>query len=96
MRRMISILAGSGLLCISTAVTAQTAAPAPGQPPPPSHDAGNAGSPSRQPPGENRDRRVERTGEEGDPEQLEKWKANATRITLADGEPKSLTLKLNQ
>jgi hypothetical protein len=35
MRRMISILAGSGLLCISTAVTAQTAAPAPGQPPPP-------------------------------------------------------------
>jgi len=35
-------------------------------------------------------------GEEGDPEQLEKWKANATRITLADGEPKSLTLKLNQ
>jgi hypothetical protein len=59
-------------------------------------DAGNAGSPSRQPPGENRDRHVERTGEEGDPEQLEKWKANATRITLADGEPKSLTLKLNQ
>ncbi len=36
------------------------------------------------------------TGEEGDPEQLEKWKANATRVTLADGEPKSLTLKLNQ
>jgi Carboxypeptidase regulatory-like domain len=35
-------------------------------------------------------------GEEGDPEQLEKWKANATRVTLADGEPKSLTLKLNQ
>lgn len=36
------------------------------------------------------------TGEEGDPEQLEKWKANATRVTLADGEPKSVTLKLNQ
>jgi carboxypeptidase family protein len=35
-------------------------------------------------------------GEEGDPEQLEKWKAGATRVTLADGEPKSLTLKLNQ
>jgi hypothetical protein len=35
-------------------------------------------------------------GEEGDPEQLEKWKGNATRVTLADGEPKSLTLKLNQ
>jgi Carboxypeptidase regulatory-like domain len=35
-------------------------------------------------------------GEEGDPEQLEKWKANATRVTLAEGEPKSLTLKLNQ
>jgi hypothetical protein len=34
-------------------------------------------------------------GEEGDPEQLEKWKANATRVTLVDGEPKSLTLKLN-
>jgi hypothetical protein len=35
-------------------------------------------------------------GEEGDPEQLEKWKTNATRVTLADGEPKTLTLKLNQ
>jgi len=35
-------------------------------------------------------------GEEGDPEQLEKWKGNATRITMADGEQKSLTLKLNQ
>ena len=36
------------------------------------------------------------TGEEGDPEQLEKWKGTATRVTLADGEPKVLTLKLNQ
>jgi hypothetical protein len=36
------------------------------------------------------------TGEEGDPEQLEKWKGNAARVTLADGEPKSVTLKLNQ
>ena len=35
-------------------------------------------------------------GEEGDPEQLEKWKTNATRVTLADGEAKTLTLKLNQ
>jgi hypothetical protein len=35
-------------------------------------------------------------GEEGDPEQHEKWKTNATRVTLADGEPKTLTLKLNQ
>jgi hypothetical protein len=35
-------------------------------------------------------------GEEGDPEQLEKWKAGATRVRLADGEPKVLTLKLSQ
>ena len=35
-------------------------------------------------------------GEEGDPEQLEKWKASAARVTLADGEPKVLTLKLTQ
>ena len=35
-------------------------------------------------------------GEEGDPEQLEKWKASATKVTLADGEPRALTLKLNQ
>lgn len=35
-------------------------------------------------------------GEEGDPEQLEKWKANAARVTMGDGEQKSLTLKLNQ
>ncbi len=35
-------------------------------------------------------------GEEGDPEQLEKWKASAARVTLADGEPKVLTLKLSQ
>jgi hypothetical protein len=35
-------------------------------------------------------------GEEGDPEQLEKWKAGATRARLAEGEPKVLTLKLSQ
>jgi protocatechuate 3,4-dioxygenase beta subunit len=35
-------------------------------------------------------------GEEGDPEQLEKWKASATRVTLADGEPKVLPLQLSQ
>ncbi len=35
-------------------------------------------------------------GEETDPEQLEKWKASAARVTLADGEPKVLTLKLSQ
>ena len=35
-------------------------------------------------------------GEEGDPEQLEEWKGNATRITVADGEQKKLTLKLHQ
>jgi len=34
------------------------------------------------------------SGEETDPEQLEKWKSLATRVTLADGESKSLTLKL--
>jgi hypothetical protein len=28
--------------------------------------------------------------------QLEKWKAHAARVRLADGEPKSLTLKLTQ
>jgi hypothetical protein len=35
-------------------------------------------------------------GEESDPEQLEKWKSAATRVTLADGEQKTLTLKLTQ
>jgi hypothetical protein len=35
MRRMLSVLAGFGLLLISTAATAQTAAPASGQQPPP-------------------------------------------------------------
>jgi len=34
------------------------------------------------------------TGEEYDPEQLEKWKSLATRVTLADGESKPLALKL--
>jgi protocatechuate 3,4-dioxygenase beta subunit len=33
-------------------------------------------------------------GEESDPEQLEKWKSLATRVTLADAESKPLTLKL--
>ena len=35
MRRMLALLGGFGLLLFSTAATAQTAAPAPGQPPPP-------------------------------------------------------------
>jgi Carboxypeptidase regulatory-like domain len=35
-------------------------------------------------------------GEEGDPEQLEKWKSAATRVTLVDGEQKTITLKLTQ
>jgi hypothetical protein len=34
------------------------------------------------------------SGEETDPEQLEKWKSLATRVTVADGESKPLTLKL--
>jgi protocatechuate 3,4-dioxygenase beta subunit len=34
------------------------------------------------------------SGEETDPEQLEKWKSLATRVTLSDGESKSMTLKL--
>jgi len=34
------------------------------------------------------------SGEESDPEQLEKWKSLATRVTVADGESKPLTLKL--
>ncbi len=33
-------------------------------------------------------------GEESDPEQLEKWKSLATRVTLADAESKPLALKL--
>jgi hypothetical protein len=33
-------------------------------------------------------------GEEGDPDQLEKWKALATRVTLSEAESKSQTLKL--
>lgn len=33
-------------------------------------------------------------GEEGDPEQLEKWRAGATSVALAEGESKSLTLRL--
>ncbi len=33
-------------------------------------------------------------GEESDPEQLEKWKSLATRVTLGDAETKPLTLKL--
>jgi hypothetical protein len=36
------------------------------------------------------------SGEENDPEQLEKWKGSATRVTIADGEQKTLTLKLTQ
>jgi hypothetical protein len=35
-------------------------------------------------------------GEESDPEQLEKWKTIGTRITVADGNAKVLTLKLGQ
>jgi hypothetical protein len=35
-------------------------------------------------------------GEESDPEQLEKWKTIGTRITVADGNAKVLTLKLSQ
>jgi Carboxypeptidase regulatory-like domain len=35
------------------------------------------------------------SGEESDPEQLEKWKSLATRVTLADAESKPLTLKLS-
>ncbi len=35
------------------------------------------------------------TGEESDPEQLEKWKSLATRITLGEAENKSLNLKLS-
>ncbi len=34
------------------------------------------------------------TGEENDPEQLEKWKSLATRVTLADAESKPVALKL--
>jgi len=34
------------------------------------------------------------SGEESDPEQLEKWKSLATRVTVADGESKPLILKL--
>ena len=33
-------------------------------------------------------------GEESDPEQLEKWRSSATRVSLKDGEQKALTLKL--
>ena len=33
-------------------------------------------------------------GEEGDPEQLDKWRGSATRVPLKDGEQKLLTLKL--
>jgi len=33
-------------------------------------------------------------GEETDAEQLEKWKSLATRVTLSEGEPKALNLKL--
>ncbi|PYR93843.1 MAG: hypothetical protein DMF84_08535 [Acidobacteria bacterium] len=36
------------------------------------------------------------TGEESDPEQLEKWKDTATRVKLADGDSKVLTLKIEQ
>jgi hypothetical protein len=35
-------------------------------------------------------------GEEGDPEQLERLKSAATRVTLADGESRTMTLKLNR
>lgn len=35
-------------------------------------------------------------GEESDPEQLEKWKSAANRVTLVDGEQKTVTLKLSQ
>jgi hypothetical protein len=34
------------------------------------------------------------TGEESDPEQLEKWKGLATRVALSEGETKSLNLRL--
>jgi hypothetical protein len=35
-------------------------------------------------------------GEENDPEQLDKWKDSATRVTLTDGEQKAVMLKLSQ
>jgi hypothetical protein len=35
-------------------------------------------------------------GDEGDPEQLEKWKPGSTSVTLGDGEAKSITLKLTR
>jgi hypothetical protein len=35
-------------------------------------------------------------GEEGDPERLEKWRTTGTRVRLADGDTKALTLKLEQ
>jgi Carboxypeptidase regulatory-like domain len=36
------------------------------------------------------------SGEENDPEQLDKWKGSATRVTLTDGEQKAVMLKLSQ
>jgi hypothetical protein len=36
------------------------------------------------------------SGDEGDPEQLEKWKRGSTSVTLEDGEAKSITLKLTR
>ena len=35
-------------------------------------------------------------GEESDPEQLEKWKNAATRLSVKDGEQKVLSLKLSR
>jgi hypothetical protein len=35
-------------------------------------------------------------GEEEDPEQLEHWRANATRVNLADGEAKTVSLQLSR
>ena len=32
------------------------------------------------------------SGEESDPEQLEKWKGLGTRVTLAEGQPQARTL----
>ena len=35
-------------------------------------------------------------GDESDPELLEKWRPESTRVTLGDGETKSITVKLTR
>jgi len=35
-------------------------------------------------------------GEESDRERLEAWRSNGTRVTLADGEPKAISLRLKR